>query len=164
MAPLSLYDITIPSMIRHLKSASKLLEKAGAHVEGKDTPLIEGRLIADMLPLPFQIQVMTDSAKNLAVRVGKAEAVVWEDNEKTIPELQARLNKGIAFLEKLDPHCMDGMEDKEVSFLYRGEERKYTGANYVLTAIIPNFYFHYTTLYAILRKEGVPLGKKDYLF
>jgi len=160
---LSLYDITIPPFIRGLNTLSSILEKARLHASGNEASLLESRLIADMAALPYQIQRISDTAKGCAVRVGKAEPVAMEDNETTFPELQARIAKTIEVLEKLDPKSMDGMEDAEVVMPSRGGDRKFTGKSYVQGFAIPNFYFHLCMAYAILRKEGVPLGKLDYL-
>jgi uncharacterized protein len=106
---------------------------------------------------------VSDTAKGLAIRVAKATPESWEDNEKTSPELQERIKKTIAFLEKVDPKSMDGMEDQEVVLKTGAVEKKLTASNYVLGFAIPNFYFHTVTTYALLRKEGVQIGKKDYL-
>lgn len=88
---------------------------------------------------------------------------MWEDNEKTFAELQARLAKTIAYLEALDPKLFDGKDYDEVILATKAGEMKFTGTSYVLTFAIPNFYFHFVTAYALLRKEGVPIGKGDYL-
>lgn len=161
--PLSLYEITIPPFIHALKTLSTLLEKGRTHVSGNEASLLEARLVADMAALPYQIQRISDTAKGLVVRVAKAEPVPMEDNETTFPELQARIAKTIEVLEKVDPQSLDGMEEGEVVMKFRAGERKFTGKEYVLSFAIPNFYFHLCMAYAILRKEGVPVGKTDYL-
>ncbi len=160
---LSLYDVSIPPFIHSLKSLSAILEKGRLHASADEASLIESRLIDDMGALPFQIQRLSDTAKGCAVRVGKAEPVAMEDNEKTFPELQARIAKTIEVLEKLDPKSMDGMEDEEIVMKLRSGERRLKGRNYVLSYAVPNFYFHLCMAYAILRKEGVQIGKTDYL-
>jgi len=160
---LGLYDITVPPFIRGLKTLSAILEKGRLHASADEASLIESRLIADMGALTFQIQRISDTAKGCAVRVAKIEPVAMEDNETTFPELQARITKTIEVLEKVDPKSMDGMEDGEVVLKVRDGEKKLTGRNYVLNYAIPNFYFHLCMAYAILRKEGVPVGKADYL-
>jgi hypothetical protein len=160
---LSLYDITVPVFISNLKILSSLLEKGLVHASGNEATLTESRLVPDMFPLPFQIQRVSDYAKGVAVRIGKVEPVVMEDNEKTIAELQERILRTVAFLEKLDPNCMDGVEDEEVVFKTGQSEFKFTAKEYVLQYAIPNFYFHICIAYALLRKEGVPVGKRDYL-
>jgi hypothetical protein len=155
---LSLYEITIPAFLKDLQILSKLLKKGESHVSSPDT-LLGARLIADMEPLTYQIQRVSDTAKGVAVRVGKAAPVAMEDNEKTFAELQARIQKTIEVLENLDPKSMDGKEDDEVEVA----GRKVKARDYITGFAIPNFYFHYVTTYALLRKEGVPIGKKDYL-
>jgi uncharacterized protein len=159
----TLYETTIPPMIKGLKTLSAFLEKGRLHASADEAALIESRLIADMGGLAFQIQRVSDTAKGCAVRVGKAEPVAMEDNEKTFPELQARITKTIEVLEKLDPKSWEGAEDAEVVMKLRSGDRKFTGKSYVLTYAIPNFYFHVCMAYAILRKEGVQVGKLDYL-
>lgn len=99
----------------------------------------------------------------LAVRVAQAESVPWEDTEKTFPELQARLAKTIAYLEALDPKSFEGREEAEVVIQSRMGEVRFTAESYVSKYAIPNFYFHFVTAYALLRKEGMPIGKADYL-
>jgi uncharacterized protein len=157
--PLSLYEITIPPFIHSLKSLSAFLEKGRLHASGNEEALLDSRLITDMAALPYQIQRISDTAKFCAVRVGKVEPVPMEDNEKTFAELQDRITKTIQFLEKLDPKSMDGMEEEEVML----RDRKLIAKSYVLGYAVPNFYFHLCMAYAILRKEGVPIGKLDYL-
>ncbi|RDL40840.1 Uncharacterized protein BP5553_00819 [Venustampulla echinocandica] len=159
--PFSLYDITVPTFIKHLKALTKIIDKAVAHVgEGNESKILELRLIEDMKAFTYQIQRMSDGAKGVATRLGGAEPVVWEDNEKTIPEVRERIRKTIALLESLDPKSMDGKEEVEYDLFGKFT---LTGAKYVLEMAIPNFFFHYTTAYALLRKEGVPIGKMDYI-
>ena len=156
---LSLYDITIPTFIRNLKIISSLMTKALAHTSNDENPLLASRLIADMQPFPYQIQRISDTAKGLAVRVAKVPTEAWADDETTFEQLQARIAKTIAFLEKVDPKSMEGVDDEEVTFSGRTMSAK----DYILNAAIPNFYFHFVTAYGLLRKEGVPVGKQDYL-
>lgn len=160
---LSLYEITIPPFIHGLKTLSTILEKGRLHASADEASLLESRLIADMAALPYQIQRISDTAKGCAVRVGKIDPVPMEDNETTFPELQARITKTIEVLEMVDPKSMEGMEDGEVVMKLRAGDRKMSGKSYVLTYAIPNYYFHLCMAYAILRKEGVPVGKADYL-
>jgi len=157
----SLYEISVPSFISNLKILSSLLEKGLA--AGKESVLLETKLIADMRGLVYQIQRVSDTAKGLAVRVGGIENVVWEDNETTFPDMQERIKKTIDFLEGVDPKSFEGKEDAEVVMKTQSGERKFKGQDYVIKFAIPNFYFHFVTAYALLRKEGVPIGKSDYL-
>jgi hypothetical protein len=116
-----------------------------------------------MLPLPKQIQIACDTSKNVLVRVGGAEAVPMEDNETTFEELYERINKTLAILKAADSHILDKKEEAEVIMKTRTGENKFTGQSYILTFALPNFYFHVTTAYGILRSKGVPVGKKDFL-
>jgi len=154
----SLYDTTIPPFIRNLKTLSSLLKKGLQHTSNEESTLLASRLIEDMKPLPYQIQRISDTAKGVAVRVAKVPTEAWADDETTFEQLQARIAKTIAFLEKIDPKSMDG-EDEMVEFF--GTQLK--AKDYVLNVAVPNFYFHYVTAYGLLRKEGVPIGKQDYL-
>ncbi|TVY86240.1 hypothetical protein LAWI1_G008503 [Lachnellula willkommii] len=163
MAPSSLYDITIPPFLKQLRMLLMILEKGQACSAGNEAKILESRLVEDMKPLVFQIQRVSDTAKGVAVRVAKVEAESWPDNEETFADLEARLKKTMAFLEKVDAKSMDGMEDQEVVMKTAAGELKYSAVDYVLSYAIPNFYFHSVTTYALLRKEGVPVGKKDFL-
>jgi len=157
--PVSLYRVSIPPFISYMKNISACLAKGQAHASNDEEALASARLIGDMGNLVFQIQRISDTAKGVAQRMGKATPVAFEDNEKTFPDMQARLTKTIEFLEKLEPTCMDGMEDHEVVM----GERKLKGTDYILNYAVPNFYFHVAMAYAIMRKEGVQIGKKSYL-
>ena len=112
-----------------------------------------------MKPLTFQIQSASDTAKFMAVRVGGLENERWEDNETTFEQLHERIAKALDFLRKVQPENFAGKEEIEVKVL----NRQFTGVTYLTTFAIPNFYFHLTTAYAILRLKGVELGKSDYL-
>ncbi|TGO13283.1 hypothetical protein BTUL_0073g00530 [Botrytis tulipae] len=160
--PLSLYDISVVPFIKSLKTLSKLLAKGQAHFED-ESKIINAKLIDDMGDLIFQVQRATDSANGLASRVCGAENVVLEDNEKDFAGLYTRINRTIEILEALPSTCTDGKEETEVVLKLPKEEFKFTAKDYVLNFSIPNFYFHVVTAYDILRKEGVPVGKFDYL-
>lgn len=162
--PYSLYQVTIPVFIRNLKVLQKLLQKGEAHAAGKETTLTEGRLIADMRPLTFQVQVACDTAKFYAVRVGGVENVAMEDNEKTFAELQKRISATLSILESAKPEGFEGKEDQEAREVKRkGVPTKLNGTQYTFEYAMPNFFFHVSMAYAILRKEGVEVGKLDYL-
>lgn len=155
--PLSLYEITIPPFIQNLKILSSLLAKSLAHTSNNESPLLASRLIADMQPLPYQIQRISDTSKSLAVRVAKTAPEIWADDETTFEQLQTRITKTINYLEKIDPQSMDE-EDAIINF----SGKNWTAREFVLGVAIPNFYFHFVTAYGLLRKEGVPIGKQDY--
>ncbi|KAF7959692.1 hypothetical protein EAE96_001305 [Botrytis aclada] len=158
----SLYDISVAPFIKSLKTLSKLLEKGQAHFED-ESKIINAKLIDDMGDLIYQIQRVSDSAKGLAVRIGGAEDIALEDNEKDFAALYTRINRTVKILEALPSTCTDGKEETEVVLKLPNGDLKFTAKDYVLNFAIPNFYFHVVTAYNILRKEGVPVGKFDYL-
>ncbi|ESZ96333.1 hypothetical protein SBOR_3265 [Sclerotinia borealis F-4128] len=160
---LSLYDISVPPFIKQLKSLQKILNKAQAHVENDESKLIHAKLVDDMGDLIFQIQRISDTAKGFAVRVGGVENVVLVDDETDFAGLHTRINRTISILESLPSNCTDGKETAEIVMKIPSGDLKFSGKEYVLEAAIPNFYFHVVAAYAILRKEGVPVGKYDYL-
>ncbi len=152
-------------MIKALESLSKLLDKAEGHAGGKKADiahLLSDRLVFDQLPLVRQVQIACDNAKSVAAKLSEIENPKHEDTEKTIPELKERIAKTIAFLGTIKPEQMIGKETIKVPFAYT--PGKYlTGFEYAVEHIIPNFYFHVTTAYSILRKNGVAIGKADYI-
>jgi uncharacterized protein len=163
---ISMYQASVPVFIRGLGNLAAILEKAIAHAEAKKIKpevLVGYRLYPDMLPFSSQIQIATDGAKNGAARLAGIEPPKFEDNEATLPELVARLNKTIDFLKTLKPEQIDGTEDKTVSWKTQTSTRSMQGLPYLLSHVTPNFYFHITTAYAILRHCGVEIGKQDFL-
>ena len=163
---LSLYEITIPVFLRGFANLSEILKKGEAFADEKGIShkeLLETRLIEDMYPLIAQIQRASDSAKFTAVRVGQLENIAMADEEVTFADLHARIEKTVAFLKTVDPKSMEDRDDAEVILTTRSGSRTFTGKSYVLGFALPNFYFHLTTAYAILRHKGVPIGKMDFL-
>jgi len=166
--PISLYSISIPVFITHLKTLQKLLTKGEKHAEDSGNELtkeklVGAKLIADMGDLVYQIQRISDTSKGFAVRVAKIEAVSLVDEEKTLADLQTRIAKTITILESVKEEDVNGKENDEVILKLPSGELKFTGFTYATTFAIPNFYFHFVTAYALLRKEGVDVGKGDYL-
>jgi hypothetical protein len=164
--PLSLYDISVPVLLRGLSNLSYVLEKGRAFADENGmahTELTEARLIADMLPLTGQIQRASDSAKFVPVRVGGVENLAMPDTEVTFADMQARIDTTIAFLKAAPADAISAGEDRAVVIKTRGGEQHFTGTNYVLQFALPNFFFHVTTAYAILRHKGVPVGKMDFI-
>lgn len=163
----SLYDLTIPVYIRSLTNLSAILAKgeAWAAEKGIDpADLLATRLIEDMHPLPYQVQRACDSAKGTAVRIGGVENKVFPDEETTFAELQERIAGIVAFLRHVPREAMDGQEEKAVRLdLPDGKSIPFTGRSFALGFAIPNFFFHVTMAYALLRHRGVPVGKLDYL-
>lgn len=163
---ISMYQASVPRFINILGNLSAILDKTQAHVEARkldETALTGFRLYPDMLPMARQIMIATDTAKGLAARLAGVEIPVYEDTEKTIPELKARIAKTIAYLQSFKPAQIDGTEDKEIVIKRGDKETRYTGMQFMLGHAVPNFYFHVTTTYAILRHNGVEIGKRDYL-
>jgi hypothetical protein len=161
----SIYDFTIPVLTLALTNLSKQLDKAIAFADQKkfdSKQLAEARLIADMLPLAAQVHIATDNAKG-ACRLAGVEPPKYEDNEKTLPELRARVAKTVDFLATLKPEQFAGSETREVVLKFPQTTLKFTGKDYATKFLLPNFFFHATMAYALLRKNGVELGKGDFL-
>jgi len=158
----TIYDSSAPVFIQTLQNMRNWLDKAGA--EKDEAALIEARLAEDMHPLPRQFQFCSDSSKLAVARLTGAEAPAMEDTETTFAELQARIDKTIAFIESIDASAYAGAEDREVVIKFpNGMGYRFSGADYLRNFALPNFYFHATTAYAILRANGVSLGKPDFL-
>lgn len=163
----SLYDLTVPLYARTLRNLSAILDKGEAFAaqQGIDpADLLATRLVEDMAALPAQVQRACDTAKGTVVRVGGVENVVFPDEETSFAELKARIAGVIAFIEATPRVAMEGQEEKAVSLdLPNGQSIPFTGRSFVLNFAIPNFFFHVTMAYALLRHRGVPVGKLDYL-
>ncbi|AOH82923.1 hypothetical protein AWL63_01945 [Sphingomonas panacis] len=158
----SLYSVSVPIFVRGLKNLDHLLAKAiDCGIDAQS--LAEARLIEDMQPLTRQVQIACDTAKFAAMRVGNAPALPMADDETTLAELRARIAKTVAYLESVDPAGFDGREDAEVILKLPKTELTFTGASYITDFALPNFFFHVTTAYALLRMKGVGIGKMDYL-
>lgn len=163
---ISMYQASVPRFINILGNLSAILDKAQAHAEARklDEAALTGfRLYPDMLPMARQVMIAGDTAKGLAARLAGVEIPVYEDTEKTLPELKARIARTIAYLQTFKPEQIDGTEDKEIVIKRGDKETRYTGMQFLLGHAVPNFYFHVTTTYAILRHNGVEIGKRDYL-
>jgi len=161
-----MYAASVPPIIRSLINLRSILEKAVTYAEAKkidQSILINARLYPDMLPLSRQVQIATDVAKGAVSRLAGLEPPKYEDNESTFPELLARLDKTIALLESFKPEQMDGSEDKTIILPMHERTVTFKGLPYLLDFVLPNVYFHVTTAYAILRHNGVEIGKKDFL-
>ena len=164
--PLSLYEISVPVFIRGFGNMSAFLEKGRAFADDNGMPhstLLQARLFEDMGPLTAQIQRASDAAKLACVRVAQVAPVAMEDNEASFDELQARIAATVAFLDTVPADAMDGREAAEVVLQTRNGSLNFTATDYLLSFAIPNFFFHITTAYDLLRHNGVPLGKMDYL-
>ena len=163
---ISMYQASVPVITRSLTNLRTLLEKAVAHAEAnKIDPvvLMNARLFPDMFPLIRQVQIATDMAKGSASRLAGAEVPKYEDNEASFAELIARINKTIALLETYKSAQIDGSEDRDITVPMRDRSLSFKGLPYLFDYVLPNIYFHVTTTYAILRHNGVVLGKGDFL-
>jgi hypothetical protein len=163
---LSMYQASVPVFIRLVTALSGMLDKTAAHAEAKKidpATFLGARLYPDMFPLVRQVQVAADFTKNCAGRLAGVELPKFPDTEASFEELKERLDKTLAFLKGLKPAQIDGSEDKDITLNIGGKEIKFTGQSYLLTNALPNFYFHLTTAYAILRHNGVDVGKRDFI-
>lgn len=163
---LDMYQASIPVFVRMFENLSAILEKAMAYAETKKIDpavLVNARLAADMYPLSKQIQIATDIVKGCAARLAGVDVPNYDDNETTFAELLARIAKTIAFLQSINPEQIKGSEEKNVTLKLRGKEVTFIGQPYLLNFVLPNLYFHITITYAILRHNGLEIGKMDYL-
>jgi hypothetical protein len=163
---ISLYSMSVESFVPMLKNLSALLDKGVQHAEAKKfdpSVLLQARLAPDMLPLVRQVQIACDAAKNCVPRLAGQDPIKIEDNEKTVDELKARIAKTIDYLSSFDASAINGNEAREVKIPARDRTLEFTALDYLRFFALPNLYFHVTTTYAILRHNGVELGKRDYL-
>ena len=165
--PHLVYELAIAPMIRSLRNLDAILTKAEAHVAADENldeaTLVQARLFPNMRPLVFQIQVSTDTAKRAAARLLGREAPSWPDQETTFADLHARVAKGVEYLQSFRPEEFDGAEDRAIELKLGPTTRSFTGASYLTSFALPNFFFHVTTAYNILRHNGVAIGKRDFL-
>ena len=163
---ISMYQVSLPRFIHMLQNLAAILDKAHAHAEAKKidpATLPNARLFPDMLPLASQVRIACDGANGVATRLSGVTGPTFEDNEKTIADLKARIDRTVAFLKTIKASQIDGTEAKELVVKVGGQDTKFTGMQFLLARAIPNFYFHVTTAYDILRHNGVEIGKRDYL-
>jgi len=159
---LSLYDASVPVFASMMRNMRAWLDKAAA--EKDEATLLEARLAPDMKPLPAQYQMASDSAKNALARLTGTDAPAMPDTEQSFAELRERCDKTIAYLTGFDAAALAGSETREVELRFpNGMGYRWAGAAYLTGFALPNFYFHATTAYAILRNAGVALGKPDFL-
>jgi len=163
----SISQASLPVFEICLNALSGVLDKAEAHAAAKKIDpsiLLNSRLAPDMFALVRQVQVTTDQAKNGTARLAGAEPPRYEDNETTIEQLKARIAKTVAYLKTLDPKQIDAAADREITFpLGPTNKGHMKGSDYINHFVLPNFYFHLTAAYAILRHCGVEIGKRDFL-
>jgi hypothetical protein len=161
-----MYQASIPVFVRMLSNLSAILTKAAAYAEAKKfdpSVLVNARLAPDMRPLSFQIQTASDLAKGCAARLAGIDPPSFPDTETTFPELQTRITQTIDFLNSVSAAQIDGSEERTVVLKVRTQEMKFQGQAYLISFTLPNFYFHVTTAYTILRHNGLDIGKQDFL-
>lgn len=172
MQETNLYTVTVPPMIKALHALSGILDKADKHAASKqlewhapgmqESSLLHDHLIFDQFDFTHQVQIACDNAKGGASRLAGIENPKHEDSEKTIAELKARIDKTVTFLKGIKPESIIGKEGVKISLPY-WDGKSMSGFEYAMNYLLPNFYFHVTTAYSILRKNGVDLGKSDYM-
>jgi hypothetical protein len=163
---ISMYQASAPRFANMLGNLSAILDKAQAHCEAKkiDPAVLGGmRLIADMFPLTRQVQIACDTAKGAVARLAGVEIPRHEDTEQTLAELKQRIARTIDFILSVKPETLEDTEDKEVTLKLGGRDTTFKGMQYLLGHAYPNFFFHVTTAYNILRTNGVDLGKRDFI-
>jgi hypothetical protein len=161
-----MHAFSAPTFVRMLRNLSAMLNKAEAHAKAKAFDpgvLLNARLAPDMFTLTRQVQIATDHAKGAMARLAGKQPEAIEDKETTMAELQARIVKVIAIVESFTPEQLEGAETREITIKIPNQDLKFNGLDYLNTWALPNFYFHLTTAYAILRHNGVDLGKRDFL-
>lgn len=155
-------EATVPLFVNSLTDMRSWLDKAAS--EKSESELIDARLAPDMRPLPAQYQMASDSAKNALARLTGTQAPSMADTEKSFTELKDRCDRTIAYLNSFDAASLQGSEDREIELKFpNGSGYRFIGSEYLAGFALPNFYFHVTTAYAILRNAGVALGRPDFL-
>jgi hypothetical protein len=163
---ITMYDTLVPTANRMLGNLSTFLDKAEAFAAARKIDaavLLNSRLAPDMFPLTRQVQIAADMVKGAAARLSGTEIPKFEDSETTVAELKARIAKTLAFVNSVDAAKFEGSEDRDVTLQARTGDRHFKGLNYLRDYVLPNVYFHVTTTYAILRHNGVELGKNDFI-
>jgi hypothetical protein len=161
-----MYSLSAPVFVRMLRNLDAVLDKGAAHCAARKIDpavLVNARLFPDMFPLTAQVRIAGDFAKGAVARLTGNEPPKFEDNEATFDDLKARIAKTIAYVESVRPEQFDGAETRTVTMKMRGEDKSFDGLTYLANIVLPNFYFHVTTAYDILRHNGVELGKKDFI-
>ena len=163
---ISMYQVSVPVFLKALGNLAAILDKGAAFATAKKVEpsvLLGYRLAPDMLNLTRQVQIATDHAKRASARLAGIEPPVYEDNEASFADLKARIDKTVASINTLKPGQIDGSEAREITLKVGGNSETLTGQTYLLHNALPNFFFHLTTAYAILRHCGVEIGKGDFI-
>jgi hypothetical protein len=163
---ISMYRASVPVFLQFLPAMSACLDKGAAYAAAKKfdpAVLLQSRLFPDMLPLVRQVQIASDFAKNAVARLAGVAPLKIEDTETTIDQLKARIVTTLDYVKEFKPSQIDGSEERDISIPMGGEMRSFKGENYLVGFALPNFFFHTTTAYAILRHNGVEIGKGDFM-
>ena len=163
---ISMYTASVPVFAQYLTSLSVVLKKAAEHCAAKKIEpwvLVGARLYPDMFALARQVQIATDHAKGAAARLSGSEVPSFADTEASFDELQARIAKTLDYIKSFKPEQIDGSDDKDIVLKIGGKDYPFKGTDYLLHFALPNFFFHLTTAYAILRHNGVEVGKRDFI-
>ena len=163
---LSMYQASVPRIVNMLTNLDHLLDKALVHIESKkwsEATLTQFRLYPDMLPMTRQVQIACDTAKGVVARLAGVDIPAYEDNEVSFADLKQRIAKTMAFVNGFSAAQIDGTEDKDIVTKRGDVETHYKGMQFLLNHAMPNIYFHVTTVYTILRHNGIEIGKRDYL-
>lgn len=162
----SVYELSIPSLVRGLTNLSAILDKAAAYAEAKkfdSAVFLQERLAPDMLPFVKQVQIVCDTAKGAAARLANVENPKHDDTEASFAELSARIRKTLEFVGSVSPAQFEGAESRQIVLKFPTNTLTFTGLDYLTHFVLPNFYFHISIAYALLRSNGVELAKRDYL-
>lgn len=163
---ITLYQASVPPFVQLLKALRGVLSKAQAQAEAmKVAPevLLQARLYPNMFPLVRQVQIATDFAKGASARLAGLEPPKYEDTERSFEELYARIDRTLEFIGTLSPAQIDGQEDRTIELKVGGNPLTFKGQQYLVGFALPNFYFHVTIAYAILRHNGIDVGKRDFV-
>lgn len=166
MSSISMYRASVPVFVHMLNNLSNILDKAVAYADTRKidhSVLLTARLAPDMMNFIKQVQIATDNAKGCAGRLAGIDIPKYEDNEASFTDLKARLTKTIAFLNTIKPEQVNGSEDKQIVLHLGPNTLEFSGLDYLLNFATANVYFHVTTAYAILRHNGLDIGKKDFM-
>jgi hypothetical protein len=161
-----MFQASVPVFTQFLGGLSGILKKAAAHAEARKidpSVFITARLSPDMFALARQLQIATDHAKGSLARLAGVEPPVFADTETTFDELQARITKTIDYVKTFKPEQIDGTEGKEIVLTFGTQKFPFNGQTYLIQFALPNFYFHTSMAYAILRHNGVDVGKRDFM-
>lgn len=162
----SIYEASVPPMIHFFENLSKILDKAVHQAKERDMPpseLLEARLAPDMHPFPRQIQIASDIAKLGAARLAGIDPPSFPDTESSFPQLQERIRKTVDFIRSVPREKFEGAEDRTVTLKFPQGEMTFPGRVFLNNFVLPNFYFHVTTAYDLLRHKGIEIGKRDFL-